>query len=68
MHLAVLTRGLIELMQTHGAAALENALVAALGEDTAHLGAVRHFMGVFTETCNLVRFPVDKFLGERRSG
>ena len=44
VHLAVLTRGLIELMQTHGAAALENALAAALREDTAHLGAVRHFI------------------------
>jgi len=44
VHLAVLTRGLVELMQTHGAAALENALVAALREDTAHLGAVRHFI------------------------
>ncbi len=44
VHLAVLTRGLIELLQTHGAAALENALVAALSEDTAHLGAVRHFI------------------------
>ncbi len=44
VHLAVLTRGLIELMQAHGAGALENALVAALREDTAHLGAVRHFI------------------------
>ncbi|HEY7996937.1 MAG TPA: IS21 family transposase [Steroidobacteraceae bacterium] len=44
VHLAVLTRGLIELMQAHGASALENALAAALGEDTAHLGAVRHFI------------------------
>jgi hypothetical protein len=44
VHLAVLTRGLVELLQTHGADALENALVAALREDTAHLGAVRHFI------------------------
>ena len=44
VHLAVLTRGLLELLATHGAAALENALVAALSEDTAHLGAVRHFI------------------------
>jgi transposase len=43
-HLAVLTRGLVELMQAHGASALESALVAALREDTAHLGAVRHFV------------------------
>jgi transposase len=44
VHLAVLTRGLVELLQTHGAAALESALAAALREDTAHLGAVRHFI------------------------
>jgi transposase len=44
VHLAALTRGLVELMQAHGAAALESALVAALREDTAHLGAVRHFV------------------------
>ena len=44
VHLAVLTRGLLELLNTHGAVALENALVAALHADTAHLGAVRHFI------------------------
>jgi len=44
VHLAALTRGLVELMQAHGAAALESALNAALREDTAHLGAVRHFI------------------------
>ena len=44
VHLAVLTRGLLELLQTHGAGALEEALAAALREDTAHLGAVRHFI------------------------
>jgi transposase len=44
VHLAALTRGLVELMQAHGAGALENALLAALREDTAHLGAVRHFI------------------------
>jgi len=44
VHLAALTRGLVELMQAHGAAALESALVAALREDTAHLGVVRHFI------------------------
>jgi hypothetical protein len=43
-HLGVLTRGLIGLLDTHGAAALENALVAALREDSAHLPAVRHFI------------------------
>jgi hypothetical protein len=43
-HLGVLTRGLIELLDTHGAAALENALAATLREDGAHLPAVRHFI------------------------
>jgi hypothetical protein len=44
VNLAVLTRGLIELLDTHGAAALENATLAALREQAAHLGAVRHFI------------------------
>jgi transposase len=44
VNLAVLTRGLIELLDTHGAAALENAMLAALREDAVHLGAVRHFV------------------------
>jgi transposase len=44
VHLAALTRGLIDLLDTHGAAALENALIAALREDAAHLGAARHFI------------------------
>jgi transposase len=43
-HLGVLTRGLLELLERHGAAALEAAIAAALGEDSAHLGAVRHFI------------------------
>lgn len=43
-HLGVLTRGLLQLLASHGAAALEAAIVAALAEDTAHLGAVRHFI------------------------
>jgi len=43
-HLGALTRGLIELLDTHGAAALEKALIAALREDSAHLPAVRHFI------------------------
>jgi hypothetical protein len=46
VHLGSLTRGLIELLDTHGAAALEAALAAALAEDTAHLPAVRHFIDV----------------------
>ena len=44
VHLGVLTRGLIDLLESHGAAALEAAIVAALAEDAAHLGAVRHFV------------------------
>ena len=44
VHLGVLTRGLIDLLESHGAAALEAAIVAALAQDAAHLGAVRHFV------------------------
>ncbi|MGH8327761.1 MAG: Mu transposase domain-containing protein, partial [Steroidobacteraceae bacterium] len=44
VHLGSLTRGLIELLDTHGAAALEAALAAALGQDATHLAAVRHFI------------------------
>ena len=43
-HLGVLTRGLLQLLDSHGAPALEAAIVAALAEDAAHLGAVRHFI------------------------
>jgi transposase len=43
-HLGVLTRGLLPLLASHGAAALEAAIAAALAEDAAHLGAVRHFI------------------------
>jgi hypothetical protein len=43
-HLGVLTRGLLALLDTHGASALEEAIAAALAEDAAHLGAVRHFI------------------------
>jgi transposase len=43
-HLGSLTRGLIDLLDTHGAAALEAALTAALAQDAAHLSAVRHFI------------------------
>ena len=43
-HLGVLTRGLLQLLDTHGAQALEAAIGCALAEDTAHLGAVRHFI------------------------
>jgi transposase len=44
VHLGVLTRGLLDLLDTHGAMALEAAIAAALAEDAAHLGAVRHFI------------------------
>lgn len=43
-HLGVLTRGLLQLLASHGAAALQAAIAAALAEDAAHLGAVRHFI------------------------
>jgi transposase len=43
-HLGVLTRGLLALLASHGACALEAAMAAALAEDAAHLGAVRHFI------------------------
>jgi hypothetical protein len=43
-HLGVLTRGLLQLLDSHGATALEAALAAALAEDAVHLGAVRHFI------------------------
>ena len=43
-HLGVLTRGLLQLLDSHGAQALDAAIVAALAEDAAHLGAVRHFI------------------------
>ena len=43
-HLGVLTRGLLALLASHGASALEAAIAAALAEDAAHLGAVRHFI------------------------
>ena len=43
-NLGVLTRGLLALLDTHGAGALEAAIAAALAEDAAHLGAVRHFI------------------------
>jgi transposase len=43
-HLGVLTRGLLALLDSHGASALEAAIAVALTEDAAHLGAVRHFI------------------------
>jgi len=43
-HLGVLTRGLIELLNAHGATALEQAIVEALARDTVHLAGVRHLI------------------------
>ena len=43
-HLGVLARGLIALLNAHGPAALERAIVAALQSDAAYLGGVRHFI------------------------
>jgi len=44
VHLGVLTRGLLQLLNSHGPRALEEAIASALAEDSAHLGAVRHFI------------------------
>jgi transposase len=43
-HLGVLTRGLIELLNAHGAEALEHAIAEALERDTPHLAGVRHLI------------------------
>lgn len=48
-HLGSLTRGLLELLDSHGAPALEAAIVAALAEDSAHLAAVRHFIDLHAQ-------------------
>ena len=42
--LGVLTRGLLQILDTHGADALAQAIDSALGENAAHLSAVRHFI------------------------
>ena len=44
VNLGALTRGLLDLLDTHGAANLETALAAALAEDAAYLGAVRQLI------------------------
>jgi transposase len=44
VHLGVLTRGLLQILDTHGADALAQAIEAALAENAAHLSAVRHFI------------------------
>lgn len=56
-HLGVLTRGLLQLLDSHGAQALEAAIAAALTEDAAHLGAVRHFIDAHAHAAGL-RPPV----------
>jgi len=52
-HLGVLTRGLLQLLESHGAQALEAAIAAALVEDAAHLGAVRHFIDAHAHAAGL---------------
>lgn len=42
--LGVLTRGLLQILDTHGADALALAIDAALAQNAAHLSAVRHFI------------------------
>jgi hypothetical protein len=42
--LGVLTRGLLQILDTHGAEALAQAIDSALAENAAHLSAVRHFI------------------------
>lgn len=44
VHLGSLTRGLLELLDSHGSAALETALATALHAGAAQLAAVRHFI------------------------
>ena len=43
-HLGVLARGLIELLDAYGPAALERAIAAALDASAAHLAGVRHII------------------------
>jgi hypothetical protein len=59
VHLGSLTRRLIELLDTHGAAALEAAILAALAQDAAHLPAVRHFIDLHRgQRCSPPPIPV----------
>jgi hypothetical protein len=44
VHLGALTRGLTDLLDRYGAAALERAVATAVGAGAAQLGAVRHFI------------------------
>ena len=64
VHMGTLTRGLLALLDTHGAAALERAISAALAQDAAHLGAVRHFIDLHAHADSLappiaVALPAD---------
>ncbi len=59
----MLTRGLLQLLDTHGARALETAIAAALAEDSAHLGAVRHFIDAHAHAAGL-RPPIAVALPE----
>ena len=54
VHLGVLTRGLLQLLDSHGAAALERALQATLAQDAVHLGAVRHFIDQHARAAQMV--------------
>jgi len=45
-HLGSSRRGLLELLDNHGAQALEAAVVAALAAEGAHLASVRHFIDI----------------------
>jgi transposase len=44
VNLGALTRGLLQILEVHGAKALDAALAAALAENAAHLTAVHHFI------------------------
>ena len=46
VNLGVLTRGLLEILDTNGATALQAAMSAALAENAAHLVAVRRFIDI----------------------
>ena len=67
-HLGSLTRGLVELLDSHGAEAVEAAIVAALAEDAAHLTAVRHFADLHAHARGLappiaIRLPEGSEIG-----
>jgi hypothetical protein len=53
VHLGALTRGLVHLLASHGAQALQRAIVAALDQDACHLGAVRHFIDQHARAASL---------------